>query len=327
MTLTILKLNLEIVGRSDLLMIRGKMKNKKIAITGGAGFIGSRLAHALADNNKIVIIDDLSTGNMENIADLIGIKDVSFIQASITNLKILKDALFGIDLVYHEAGVYVGDFLKTNEINITGTLNVLLAARDNNIDKVVFASSSAVYGNTKTIPVVENMPLLPQTVYALSKLAGEEYCRIFTDVYGLKTTCLRYFNVYGPGQSLFSPACLIPIIVSKINQNQSPVIFGDGEQTRDFIFVDDVVRANILAADSNNTGVFNIGTGNESSIKFLVEEIMSLMGKYLPFVYQEPRSNDIKRSRADTSKAKIFGFEASYKLEQGLRETLLLNNN
>lgn len=300
---------------------------KKVVITGGAGFIGSHLAEELAGQGyQVIILDDLSTGKSENIASLLEKDNVEFIQGSVTDLPLLQRLFQDVEYVFHQAALAtvpgsIEDPLTTNEINIEGTLKVLLAARDNGVRKVVYASSSSVYGDTSAVPQKEDMPLNPLSPYALTKLAGEHYCRIFCQVYGLATVCLRYFNIYGPRQSS-QYAAVIPAFIQRVSQNLPPVILGDGAQSRDFVFVKDVVQANILAARSSAEGAYNIGSGRSITIKELAETILRVMGKNLTPVYEEPRSGELKHSLADITKAREFGYEPSWTLEDGLAETI-----
>ena len=304
-------------------------QDKRVLITGGAGFIGSHLVDELARRGYyVIILDDLSTGKMENIELLLKKENAEFIQGSITDLPLLQKLFQGVDYVFHQAALpsvlrSVEDPLSTNKVNITGTLNVLLAARDNNTKKVIYASSSSVYGNTPTLPKTEDMVPHPQSPYTVTKLAGEYYCQVFYQVYGLPTVCLRYFNVYGPRQNPNSQyAAVIPRFIQRVLGDKPPIIFGDGEQTRDFTFVKDAVEANILAAESDATGVFNIGKGESISINRLAELIIELVGKGVKPVHREPRPGDIRHSLADISKAKAFGYDPNYNLEEGLRETI-----
>jgi UDP-glucose 4-epimerase len=304
------------------------VKNKRIIITGGAGFIGSNLAYELANDNAIIIIDDLSTGRMENIAGLIDKEGVTFVERSILDLHVLEELFDGVDFVFHQAAICsvprsIENPLSTNEANITGTLNVLIAARDNKVKKVMFASSSSVYGDTPTLPKTEDMVTNPQSPYALTKLVGEHYCRIFHQIYKLPTVCLRYFNVYGPRQNPSSQyAAVIPRFISKVSQDKSPIIYGDGDQTRDFTFVKDVIQANIIAAETNATGIFNVGTGNNTTINALAESIIKFMGKDILPVYQEPRAGDVRDSLADISRARAIGYAPQYNLKDGLAKTI-----
>lgn len=301
---------------------------EKVIVTGGAGFIGSHLAEELARRGyQVTILDDLSTGEMENIKELLKKGSVQFIQDSITNFSLLKELFQGAIYVFHQAALpsvprSVKDPLAASEVNITGTLNVLLAARDNKVRKVVYASSSSVYGDTPTLPKKEDMVPYPQSPYAVTKLAGEHYCRVFQEVYGLATACLRYFNVYGPRQNPDSQyAAVIPRFIRWAFEGSPLIIFGDGEQTRDFTFIADAVEANILAAESNASGVFNIGQGKSITINELAKLVIRLTGNNVEPVHQEPREGDIRHSLADISKAKTLGYEPRYNLEEGLEET------
>ena len=282
----------------------------------------------LATDNTVIIVDDLSTGRVENIAGLIEKENVTFIQASILDLHLLEEAFNGADFVFHLAAIpsvprSIEDPLPTNEVNITGMLNVLMAARDGNVKKVIFTSSSSVYGDTSTLPKVEDMPPNPQSPYALTKLVGEYYCQVFHQIYKLPTICLRYFNVYGPRQNPDSQyAAVIPRFISRVSRGKPPIIYGDGNQTRDFTFIQDAIQANIIAAETNATGIFNVGTGDNTTINRLAEAIIKIMGKNLQPIYQEPRAGDIRDSLADISKARAIGYEPQYSLEDGLREII-----
>jgi len=308
------------------------MSSKVVAVTGGAGFIGSHLAEELRRRRyKVIILDNLSTGKLENIRVLIKEEEsgarVEFVRGSVTDLALLKKLFRGIDYVFHQAAIpsiprSIEDPRATHEANITGTLNVLLAARDNGVKKVVYASSCAVYGDTATLPITEDMSPSLQSPYAATKLAGEYYCQVFHQVYGLPTVCLRYFNVYGPRQDLSSQYAVIPAFIQKVLDNRSPVIFGDGEQTRDFTFIKDVVDANILVAEGDATGVCNIGRGERVSINTLAELLVELIGNSVEPVHQAARPGDIRHSLADISRAKQFGYGPRYNLKKGLRETI-----
>ena len=302
---------------------------KKVIVTGGAGFIGSHLAELLLSRGyHVTIVDDLSTGKKVNIESLLKKMNVEFIQGSITALPLLQDLFQGAYYVFHQAAIpsvprSIRDPLSTNKVNITGTLNVLLAARDNNVKKVIYASSSSVYGDTPTLPNREDMIPNPQSPYALTKLVCEYYCRVFHQIYTLPTICLRYFNVYGPRQDSDSPyAAVIPISITRLLQDKPFIIYGDGEQTRDFTFVKDVIRANIIGAGSDACGVFNIGRGENNTINDLVKTITRIIEKDVQFEYQPPRPGDVKHSLADISRAKAIGYEPQYSLDKGLRETI-----
>ncbi|MFC1962382.1 SDR family oxidoreductase [Chloroflexota bacterium] len=307
------------------------MKNKRVVVTGGAGFIGSHLAEELAGRGySVTILDDLSTGKVENISYLLELKEsnIEFIQGSITDLPLLQKLFKGVDHVFHQAALArvphsIDDPLSTNEVNITGTLNVLVAARDNKVTKVIYAGSSSAYGDTSTLPQKEDMPSDPVSPYALTKLAGEYYCSVFRRIYGLSTVCLRYFNVYGSRQDPHSQySTVVPAFIGAISQNRSPVIFGDGEQSRDFTFINDIVQANILAAENIAEGVYNIGSGNSSTINQLTEAIMKLLKKNLKPIHDKPRLGDPRQTLADISKARQFGYEPKWMLQDGLRKTI-----
>ena len=304
------------------------MKGKRVAITGGAGFIGSNLADELATGNSVIIIDDLSTGKKENIKELLKKDNIKFIQGSITDLSLLEKLFQGVDYVFHQAALArvprsIEDPLTTNEVNVKGTLNVLLAARENRVRKVIYASSSSIYGGASSLPQREDMPPDPLSPYALTKLAGEYYCNIFSQIYGLSTVCLRYFNVYGSRQDPHSQyATAITAFIGRISRNLPPIIFGDGGQSRDFTFVEDVVPANILAAENNAEGVYNIGSGKDTTINRLAEIILNLMQKDLKPIHEKPRLGDPRHSLADISKAKGFGYQPKWTLEHGINRTI-----
>ncbi len=306
------------------------IKNKRIMVTGGAGFIGSHIAEELYKDNEVIIIDNLSTGKLKNIEPFLSGKKVQFINGGITDLPLLQSAFQGVDYIFHEAAVTsvprsINDPVITNDVNITGTLNVLIAARDNKVKKVVYASSSAVYGNNPNMPLKEEYAPDPLSPYAVSKLTGEYFCKIFPEIYGLSAISLRYFNVYGPRQDPGSQyAAVIPIFMKKILAGESPVIYGDGEQTRDFVFVKDIVKANILAALSEAAGQVNIGAGETTSVNKLAGNIIELTGDQaagVKPVYAGPRPGDPRQSHADISIAKMLGYDPYYSLEEGLKIT------
>ncbi|VVB70464.1 L-arabinose 1-dehydrogenase (NAD(P)(+)) [uncultured archaeon] len=299
----------------------------RLVITGGAGFIGSNLAEELSKKYEVTVIDNLSTGRIENL-DQINDK-ISFIRGSITDLELLRESFADADTVFHQAAIpsvqrSVDNPIASNEANIDGTLNVLVAAKECNVRKVVYASSSSAYGDTPTLPKREDMKPNPRSPYAVSKLAGEYYCRVFSDVYGLKTACLRYFNVYGPRQNPESQyAAVIPRFVTRILAHKPPVIYGDGKQTRDFTFVKDVVKANILAMESEAEGVFNIACGKRISLNELAGKIMEITGIRVDPIYDAPRQGDVRDSLADISDARReLGYEPSFDLDSGLEGTI-----
>ena len=305
------------------------MINKKIVITGGAGFIGSNLAYKLASENQIIVIDDLSTGYQINIQDLIDKNQIEFLTISITHLDELMNIFKDVDYVFHQGAIpsvprSIKDPITSNHANIDGTLNVLVAAKENNVKKVIFASSSSVYGESPTLPKKESMKPDPLSPYAVCKLAGEYYCNVFTNVYDLKTVCLRYFNVYGPRQDPTGDyAAVVPKFIKKILIDESPIIYGDGEQTRDFTYVDDAVQANIKAAESPACGIFNVSGGKRITINTLARMIMEKIGKNIEIVHTDPRPGDIMHSLADISRAeKHFNYKPEIDLETGIMETI-----
>jgi len=301
----------------------------KYLITGGAGFIGSHLADALAGSHDLVLLDDLSTGKRENIRHLAGQGGVTFVRGSVTDLPLLREQMEEVDGVFHEAALVsvprsVKDPVATNEANVTGTVKLLAAARDAGVKAVVFASSSSVYGESAVLPKREDMPMAPMSPYAVSKAAGEQYMRVFGDLYGIRTVSLRYFNVFGPRQDPGSPyAAVIPLFIARILRGDPPVVNGDGRQTRDFTFVRDVVQGNLRAMASGARGVFNIGGGRQVSVLDLARTIMDVTGKEVPVRHGEPRPGDIRDSVADISAARAaFGYEPRYTLRAGLEETI-----
>jgi len=305
------------------------MKDKKIVITGGAGFIGSNMAGTLSKENKVTVIDDLSTGHIKNIQDFIDSDAIGFVKGSITDLDLVQKTFEDVDYVFHEAAIAsvprsIKDPVTSNYANVNGTLNVLVAARDNNVKKIVYASSSSVYGDTPTLPKKEDMKTRPLSPYAVGKLTGEYYCQVFNKIYSLPTVSLRYFNVYGPRQDPLSEyAAVIPKFITCILNEESPIIYGDGEQTRDFTFIEDVVQANILVAESDATGVFNIACGKRISINDLVQSIRVITEKDIEPVYNDPRPGDILHSLADISKAKEqFHFNPKFTMDNGLEATV-----
>ena len=302
---------------------------KKAIVTGGAGFIGSHLAEVLAERRyHVTVLDDLSTGSKENLTGLLNLSNADFVLGSITDLALLQKLCQGVDCVFHQAAIpsvprSIKEPLLANEVNITGTLNVLIAARDSGVKKVIYASSSSVYGETPSLPKQEAMTPTPQSPYAVTKLAGEYYCRVFSQVYGLATVCLRYFNIYGPRQNPESEyAAVVPRFIQSALRGEPPVIFGHGEQTRDFTFVKDAVMANILAVEGSAAGIFNVGAGESVSVNRLSEIIIGLTGNSVKPIHREPRPGDVLHSLADISEISAFGYQPEYSLEKGLKETI-----
>lgn len=309
------------------------MKNKKIAVTGGLGFIGSHIVERLNKENDVIIIDDQSSGKIDNIKDL----DLSRIDTTLGDINSINiDEVFdGCDYLFHLAAATsvpesVDDPMHSNEVNIKGTLKVLEAARNVEIKKVVFSSSSAVYGEVKSLPISETHSINPLSPYAVSKAAGELYCNVFSEIYGLPTVSLRYFNVFGPRQDPNSQyAAVIPNFIDKLVKNERPIIYGDGEQTRDFISVKNIVDANILAAESKETGIFNIGIGKSITINHLFGIIKELMGKDIEPLYTKERQGDIRHSVADISKAKSLEYIPEGNFNDDLHKTIewFINEN
>ena len=298
----------------------------KYIVTGGAGFIGSHIVEAISESHEVVVLDNFSSGKRENLS---GFKNVQIIEGSICDLGLLRDAFSGADGIFHLGAIAsvarsVDDPGTTHETNLTGTLNVLLAARDCGVKKVVFSSSSAVYGDEPTLPKREQMPPVPLSPYAVSKLAGEYYCSVFSELFGLKTVSLRYFNVFGPRQDPMSEyAAVIPKFITRLLNQQAPLIFGDGKQTRDFVYVRDVVQANLLAMQGSKTGTFNIGSGERLDLNTLARTLAEIMDIRIPPIHEKPRSGDIRDSVSDISAAKSsLGFRTRYSLDKGLKETI-----
>lgn len=302
----------------------------KYLVTGGAGFIGSHIAGELMrKGHSVRIIDNFSTGKRENISSFLD--EIELVEADIREFKACREVVEGMDFVLHQAALTsvplsIEDPLLTNEINITGTLNLLLASRDAKVQRLVFASSAAVYGEDPRLPKTEDMEGLPISPYALSKRVGEMYCRLFSQLYGLSTVCLRYFNIFGPRQDPFSQyASVIPNFIGKMLKDEKPAVFGDGEQSRDFLYVSNVVDANILASKARDVSgeVFNIAGGEKTTVNLLVEELNKALGKEIKPSYENPRPGDIKLSYADISKAKkMLKYEPTVAFSEGLNETV-----
>ena len=302
----------------------------KVIVTGGAGFIGSHLAEELNNRNyHVIILDNLSIGKIERIHELTrhGSSNIEFVEGNITELPLLQKWFHSVKYVFHQAALARVPFsieypISTNEANISGTLNVLLAARDNQVSKVIYASSSSVYGGAKTLPQKEDAPLNPLNPYALTKLAAEYYCEIFRQIYGLSTVSLRYFNVYGSKDPYSQYSTTVAAFLGRISQNLPLIIHGDGEQSRDMIYIADVVQANILAAEKDAEGIYNVGSGKNSTINELAGLMLKLSGHNLIPIYQEPRLGDPRQTLADISKARSFGYNPEYDLEAGLKQTI-----
>lgn len=302
----------------------------KYIVTGGAGFIGSNIVKELVKRGETVkVIDNLSTGYEKNFAE---INDkVEFVEGDIKDLEFLQKEFAGFDYVLHQAALCsvprsINDPIASNANNTDGTLNVLVAARDNKIKRVVYASSSSVYGDQELDYKVETLPIKPLSPYALNKYAAERYTQLFYEIYGLETVCLRYFNVFGPNQDPDSAySAVIPLFIKAMLKGESPIIFGDGSQARDFTYVENNVEANILAATgAQGAGeVCNIACGESISLNELVGMINKNLGTDIKPVYRESRQGDIKISKANIDKAKnILGYEPKVNFEEGLKKTI-----
>jgi len=302
----------------------------KYLVTGGAGFIGSHIVEALfKQEHEIIILDNLFSGNIENIQPFLQKKNVEFVKGSITDLPLLRKTFKGVDGIFHEAAIAsvhqsVLNPLNTHDVNSTGTLHVLLAAEECGVKKVILASSAAIYGDHPLLPKREDMIPMPLSPYAVSKLTGEYYCSVFSQLYSIQTVSLRYFNVFGPRQDPSSEySGVISKFIAQVKQNKPITIFGDGEQTRDFVFVSDVVSANISAMQSQVQGVFNVGCGMQTSLNKLADLLKNIAGRDVPIIYEPPRDGDIKKSFADISRAReMLGYEPEYTVREGLERTV-----
>jgi UDP-N-acetylglucosamine 4-epimerase len=302
----------------------------EILVTGGAGFIGSHIVDRLINEGiKVRVLDNFSTGEKSNLAQHKNNQSFQLIEGDIRNFKLVKKAVEGVDAVVHEAALVsvtrsIEDPRLSNEINVTGTMNILKACLDTNVKRFVFASSCAVYGDTKILPIHENSTPNPLSPYAADKLTSEKNAKTFHKTHGLETVCLRYFNVYGPRQKHGPYSGVISIIINNLLENKLPTIYGDGEQTRDFVNVKDVVEANMLALAKREAAgkVFNIATGKATSINMLAETIQQITNKTaLNPLHAEPRPGDIKHSYGDIANAKTYlEYTPKVKLEEGLTE-------
>ena len=301
-------------------------------VTGGAGFIGSNIVEVLVEEGASVrVLDNFSTGRRENLAEFLGA--IELIEGSITNPATCASVCEGIDFVLHQAALpsvprSVADTAASHEACATGTLNMLVAARDAGVKRFVYAGSSSAYGDTPTLPKVESMPTLPRSPYAVAKLMGEQYCRVFSLIFGLETVVLRYFNIFGPRQDPASQySAVIPLFITKALTGESPTIDGDGEQTRDFTYVQNAVCANLLActADAGYVSgeVFNLGCGERISVNRLWEAIQEDTGAAVEPVNGPAREGDVRDSLASLDKIQTrMGYESTVSLAEGLRLTV-----
>jgi nucleoside-diphosphate-sugar epimerase len=298
-------------------------------VTGGAGFIGSNTVDELVRRgHSVVVLDDLSGGKEDNLADVRN--KITFIKGSISDIEIIRRAIFEADYVIHLAArtsvpFSMKDPIETNRVNIDGTLNVLVAARDAKVKRVVFAASSSAYGETPTLPKVESMEPQPISPYGVTKFVGELYLQTFGRCYGLENVCLRYFNIFGPRQDPTSQySGVMAKFCTAFLEETEPVIFGDGTQSRDFTYVDNAVQANLLACEAPAASgrVFNVGTGDRINLNQVVEALGRISGKPLKPRYDPPRDGDIRDSQADISRARaVLGYEPTVALEEGLQRT------
>jgi nucleoside-diphosphate-sugar epimerase len=298
-------------------------------VTGGAGFIGSHLAEELVRRGETVrIVDNLSTGKRGNIAHM---PSVEFLEGDLADLAVARRAVQGIDYVLHQAAIpsvprSVEDPIASNRANIDASLNILVAARDAGVKRLVYAGSSSAYGNTPALPKVETMGSAPMSPYALQKLVVEQYCQMFTTLYGLQTVTTRYFNVFGPRQDPSSPySGVISVFISALCDGRQPTIYGDGEHTRDFTYVANVVDGVLRACTAERASgeVINVATGGRISLNALFRTVRDLVGAKGEPIYADPRAGDVKDSQADITKARrVLGYQPSVSFEDGLARTV-----
>ena len=298
-------------------------------VTGGAGFIGSHLAEELVRRGERVrVVDSLITGKRKNLEHL---PKVEFIEGDLADLTVARQAMRGVEYVLHQAAIpsvprSVEDPITSNRANIDASLNVLVAAREARVRRVVYAGSSSAYGNSATLPKVETMPTAPLSPYALQKLVAEQYCQMFTSLYGLETVTIRYFNVFGPRQDPSSPySGVISLFIKALFENQRPKIYGDGEHTRDFTYVANVVDGVLRACHAKDASgeVINVATNGRVSLNQLFTTLRTLIGANVEPIYDKPRAGDVKDSQADINKAaRLLGYKPLVTFEQGLKNTV-----
>ncbi|MEK7818709.1 MAG: SDR family oxidoreductase [Bacteroidota bacterium] len=303
---------------------------KKYLVTGGAGFIGSNIVAKLLElGNEVRVLDNFATGKRENLLPFEN--KIKLIEGSLTDLETVRLAIKGVDYVLHQGALpsvprSIEQPINSNDVNISGTLNVLVASKDESVKRVVIASSSSVYGNSKILPKKEEHQTMPLSPYAVSKLTGENYAKVFSNLFNLETICLRYFNVFGPNQNPYSQySAVIPKFIKAIIKDESPIIFGDGLQSRDFSYVDNIVEANIMATEIEKTNgeVINIACNDSHNLIELVDAINSILLKNIKPTFQNERTGDVKHSYADISLAKnILNYEPKVNFIDGLKKTI-----
>jgi len=304
----------------------------KVLVTGGAGFIGSNLTEVLLKQGHLVrVLDNFLTGKRENLIFDEAYSSLEIIEGDIRDLTVCQRATIDIEYVFHQAALpsvlrSVEDPLTSNSVNVEGTLNILLAARNAGVKRLIYASSSSVYGDTPTLPKHEEMPPNPLSPYALQKYIGEQYCRLFFQLYGLEGVSLRYFNIFGPKQdptSIYS--AVIPRFIDALLEGRPPIIFGNGEQSRDFTYIDNVVQANLLAMSAAhlNGEAINIACGKRTSLNQLLNFLKEIVGSKVSPIYEEPRKGDVRHSLANIQKGKeILNYEPEVGIERELRKTV-----
>jgi nucleoside-diphosphate-sugar epimerase len=307
----------------------------RVLVAGGAGFIGSHIVERLLEEGaEVTVLDNLYAGRMENVETCSNNRKFMFVRGDVRNLNLVKRLVKNVDAVFNEAAVVsvsrsLEDPVLANEVNVGGTLNLLKASLDSGVKRFVQASSASVYGNTKTLPVDEGLAPNPVSPYAAAELAAENYAKVFYRAYGLETVCLRYFNVYGPRQTFSAYSGATTIFLNKLMRGQRPTVFGDGNQTRDFVYVEDVVEANMLALNTKKAvgETCNIATGVPHTINELIQKIQEkLTTKPLKPVYKSPRQGDIRHSYASIKKANsLLGYKPRFSLEKGITKLVKWN--
>jgi len=306
------------------------MPKRAYLVTGGAGFIGSHIAERLVlDGHTVRVLDDFSSGRESNLDSFRN--DIEIVHGDIRDADVVKRATKGVDIVFHEAALgsvprSVVDPLTTHEVNMTGTLNVFLAARDAGARRVVYASSSSVYGETPVLPKREDMTAQPLSPYALSKLVGEHYASVFKQIYGFEIVSLRYFNIFGPRQDPESQyAAVVPRFITALLNGKAPVVYGDGLQSRDFTYVDNVVNANLLASEADGMAgrAFNVACGGRYTLLELLARLKEILGSDIEPVHEAARAGDVRDSQASIEAAEqAFGYRVSVDFDEGVRRTV-----